>query len=114
MEIFSCGLGQQLLHSCCCYCPRRTAPALLYPCTDDGDGTNPGPAGAERAPPADAVAADAVAVGDGAGGRSDDGLCPERRRTGGGCQPPETWSCRPTSPRPASDRHSARCPKHFL
>ncbi len=99
MEFFSCGLGQ-LLHSCCCYCPRHTAPALY---TDGGDGTNPGPASAERAPPADVAVADAVAadaVVGGAGGRSDD-LCPERRRTGGGNQPPETWSSRPTSPRPA-------------
>jgi hypothetical protein len=93
------------------------APALLYPCTDDGDGTNPGPASAERAPPADAVAADvahavAADVGDAAGGRCDD-LCPERRRTRGS-QPPETWSSRPTSPRPASDRRSERCPRRFL
>jgi hypothetical protein len=109
--IFSCGLGQ-LLHSC--YCPRHTAPALY---TDDGDGTNPGPAGAERAPPADVAVADAVAaadaVGDDAGGRSDDDLCPEMRRTRGS-QSPQTWSSRPTSPRPASDRHSVRCPSRFL
>jgi hypothetical protein len=89
------------------------APAL-YQCTeaDDGDGTNPGPASAARVPPADAVA-DAAVDGGGAGGRSDD-LCPERRRTGGGSQPPGTWPSRPTSPRPASDRHSVRCPRHFL
>ncbi len=104
--IFSCGLGQLLLHNCCCC---RTAPALY---TDDDGGTNPGPASAERVPPADAVAAADAAVGGGAGGRSDD-LCPERLRTGGS-QPPETWSSRPTSPRPASDRRSARCPSRFL
>jgi hypothetical protein len=89
------------------------APAL-YPCTDDdGDGTNPGPASAERGDPADADAAVAADVGDAAGGRSDDDLSPERRRTGGS-QPPETWSSRPTSPRPASDRRSERCLRRFL
>ena len=106
--IFSCGLGQ-LLHSC--YCQRHTAPALY---TDDGDGTNPGPASAARVPPAVADAAADAAVGDGcAGGRSDDGLCPARLMTRGS-QPPATWSSRPTSPRPASDRHSLRCPSRFL
>jgi hypothetical protein len=88
------------------------APALY---TDDGDGTNPGPASAaRRGPPADAVAAADADDADDAGGRWCDDLCPERRRTGGGNQPPETWSSHPTSPRPASDRRSVRCPSRFL